>query len=749
MNVARRPTPSSAALPLLALFTVTACEQPERADLESPPALSEDRSTSPLAIASAQSMLVALDLPSLVSPAVVSLVSPHPEAALDVSNYGAISPSKGGSFVLLSTGRSGNFTSPAEPGTDFGATGPADDVVTFRFQVNAPHYLSYFSFDYTFLTAESPERIGGAPNDTFTVKVTDWLGERTVLSTSPNTSELSPATAAKVGTSPFHLLVDDPAGVDTVFGTGTIPDAATTATRRVIVPIRHGFMTIELDLRDLGDGILDTAVLVDNFAFSAVEVVDPQDDLLTSAGAVSQDPMLLATVEAPARGVSADGVTQVLLRSKSPGPGLVTFALTGSGAQEGHLSRNATPLQWGTSVTVPTVFVNGGHYAFALYRAPADFNHQSHAWSRRRVVGASWSYVAESGTGTFSHAFELDVFRPPVVVAPDLWSSCASWSEPGGLMYQGSDSEQRNALDVSCADYLLALAYGLADQVIMMRIAISHALSSHRINGVAATRVDVIGHGVGGLIARLRIDDSTYLTHANFFAGDINRLITVNTPHLGARMADEIVRFRDFTKQRDPVAWDNVRAQLRAHDIFLDPDAGHRVVDDFTTYSDLVNTLGHAGFFHDVAYHAIFSTGGKSIPWATAHSLLPSSIRALYSFMESLHPKVLNQQAIARRRLIFGTNSPIFCSTTVPEEDHDFFATAWEQQGGLFPPYTTPFNVSAANPNSHHFSVHKNQAHTQRFIELLNAPRAGGPFSSSIPPSNRVPPVNNCPMVIP
>lgn len=694
-------------------------------------------------------MLDALDLSPFVSPVALSLASPHPEAALDVPSFGAITPSKGGSFVLLSTGRSGNAAITAEPGTDFAPAGAAGDVVTFRFEIFVPHYLNRMSFDYTFLTAEAPERIGAANNDTFTVKVTDWLGERTVVSASPDSAQLHAATTAKVGAGPFHLLVDDPDGVDTVFGTGAIPDAGLTVMRRVDVPIRHGFMTIELDIRDAGDGQLDSSALIDNFMFSPVELVDLQDGLITDRGGVTTELMVLATAEAPVYGVSADGITQVLLRSKAPGPGQVTFSIPSPGKNEGSLSTVAVSPSWAASVTVNTVFVNGGHYAFALYLSPPNFNRGADAALRRRAALLGWSYVSSSGTGDFSHTFEIDVVRPPVLIAPDMWSSCASWSELDGLMYQGAAGDLRNVLDVSCADYADTISHGLLAHVLWPRMAIASALAERRADGIATTRADVIGHGIGGLLTRLYIDHSSYLRAENFFIGDINRLITVSTPHLGSRMADEIVRFRDFVKQLSPSTWDAIQSQLVRERIFIDPPHEYPLIDELTTYSPVIANLGIVGAGRDVAYHALVTTGGKAILWATAHSLLPSRIRALYSHMESLHPKVINQQAIVRRRLIFGTNSPIFCSSSFAEDDHDFFATAWEQQGGLASHQISQFLVSPTKASSHHFTLQQNQLHTERLVELLNAARGGTPFAAAMPPASSVPQINHCPMVIP
>jgi len=87
----------------------------------------------------------------------------------------------------------------------------------------------------------------------------------------------------------------------------------------VVVPFhaRGRPVIIEFSIDDVGDGEFDSAVLIDNFAFTAVETVDPHSavELIDESGRVTRDPQLTATLGDPVRGATADGVTQVLLRA--------------------------------------------------------------------------------------------------------------------------------------------------------------------------------------------------------------------------------------------------------------------------------------------------------------------------------------------------------------------------------------------------------------------------------------------------
>src|SRR5690606_18021213 len=145
------------------------------------------------------------------------------------------------------------------------------------------------------------------------------------------------ASETRVGPSPYLLYVDHPYGVDTVFNNGQELDAGTTDFRRVDVPVTPGLVTLEFSISDAVDGIVDSAVILDNLSTSALEIIDPnppdpRDTLINGEGKViypdPDPPEELVTNGRPIHSVAADGVTQVLLRSDVPDPNPVTFSVT-------------------------------------------------------------------------------------------------------------------------------------------------------------------------------------------------------------------------------------------------------------------------------------------------------------------------------------------------------------------------------------------------------------------------------------
>lgn len=701
-------------------------------------------------LASAAAMLDALDIPAAMNPTVLSITCPDPGAASVMSSFGTIRPTRGPSFLMLSTGRSGNGEINAEPGTDFAPQGPDGDAVTLRFQVTVPPGVNRLRFDYTFLSAEAPDFVGSPFNDTFTVRVSDALGANRVVATaSVNTAVFHPASTTSVGLTPFLLFVDDPAGVDTVFDTGVEMDAGTTGLQRVDVPVAGGGpVIIELDIHDLGDGIVDSAVLVDNLSFSAVEVVDPHADMVDASGRVYRDGDSLVNRGQPVRAVAADGATQVVLRALVSGPGTAVFSVTSRSQADGSLSADVDDLHWSDLAVTNAVAVAGQYYVFALYRSPPDFNRGDDQSLPERQAALTMVYTPDDGP-VVTQDFTIGIVRPPVIVVPDLWSSCLSWADHGSIMDPDPEGDPGDSVQhlftVTCVDYGSTSSKGLHDRSNTAAITdrIEGALAQLREAGVAATRADVVGHGMGGLLARRYIDDPLYLRSDNFNAGTINRLITMNTPHLGARLADEVVTFRDFVKQVNPATWSNVKSAIPA----IDPADGDVAIDEMMTTSPIINGLGGGGP-RNVAYHAVVTGGGRNLTRAQSLALLPSIIKLLYLIMENNHPATVRLSPIQRQRLILGNQSLIFCNNAQATEadQHDLFATTWEQRGGLADQFTTQFVISPSNLRAGHFDVQHDLAHAMRLIELLDAPIGGGLFAPAMPSPADVPRINDCPL---
>lgn len=735
-----------------------------------------------LSDADGQALVDALDIPKDFAPTFVSAVSADPEATFVRASYGIIRPTSGGTFLMLSTGASGNETINAEPGTDLGLPGPDDDISTLQFKVTVPAGVNRMSFDYTFLSAESPEFVGSAFNDTFTASVTDDLGtDRVVTTASVNSTPFHPASDTSVGPCPFQLYVDTTAGVSTVFNQPgfALLDAGTTGVQHVDVPIAGGAtgtVTITFDIRDFGDGILDSAVILDNVRFSALEAVDPRGadaatTLIDGDGQVIHAPDdRLVTNGVPVRAAATDGVTELLLRSDVSGPGEATFSIKSGADSDGSFSTDDGPPDWKPSITTHAVQINDKWFVFALYRSPPDFNRGGDEASSKRTATLSMTFTADAGS-QFTQDIAIDLVRPPVIVVPDIWSSCLSWLDHGSIMDPTPvDPTLAHHYTVSCVDYQATSSKSFDDDTNRSVLAdtIDQALKKLRDASVAVTRADVIGHGMGGLLARRYIDDDNnddgspaFLRSDNFMAGTINRLIMMSTPNLGSRMIDEMIRTRDLLKQNNPQLWTDTKSK------FLDPVGVHFdnadqdvALQQMVTHSDVVNDIGTAAVQpSSVYYHAVVGTFGHSLTRTDAFKLLAGGvaggIQHFILVMEASHPSTVGLSITAKRSLVYGLTDPkssiIFCKgdPTPDADQHDLFATTTEQAGGLDSAFITTVNIDPAVLQSGHFNIQNDPAHEAKLIALLDAPvkpATGGKFTTSMLSPGPVSRMNDCPI---
>ncbi|NRD52368.1 choice-of-anchor A family protein [Corallococcus exiguus] len=682
----------------------------------------------------------ALDLPAGVV-ASASLTSPNPQAAMVAPSYGNITPRRGSSLFIMSTGNI-NVANLPEPGTDYPPEGVEGDKVLYRVTLNVPASSNRVTFDFRFLSAESPEYVGTQYNDTFTARVIDGLGTRTVADSSVNSAQFFDVSSTRAaGTGYDTLFSDDPSGVDFFPATYPpeimlFPDAGITDFRTVNFEVlRGGQVTIEFEISDLGDGVLDSAVVIDNITFSSMEVVNPNPTLIHPyTGAVVTDVTQLSAPSSaaipPVQGVAADGVTQVLVRAKMPSAGSMTFSLSGTSPANGGLGAVGTTTR-AASVTVPTVPVGGVHYAFALYTSPPDFNSGGFETATSRLVTLSGVYTPASGA-SYTSTVELSIVRPPLVLVHDLWSSCSAWQGTEGIAAS-------NLFQTTCADYSATSSASLTLEANELAVpnAIYSALTKMRQGQNAVTQVDVVAHGAGGLLTRKYVDSANYRSVATFKEGDINRLISLNTPHEGTRMATEFVRMRDDLRVAFPAVWTQVKAALAAtQNIVLDMPGG-AAIDDLQVGSALINNLRQT----DVPTHFIVGEGAQPLARTPTWGLLPDGIKVLYHQTETHHPLSRSLPLPQRQKLILGPDSLLFCN-----DPHDVFAGTAEQRGGtaMSSSAITPFTVDVTNRNTEHFKVQINAAHRDKIRQLLNSPVGGPDFVASIPRPSTIPPVNSC-----
>jgi len=112
-----------------------------------------------------------------------------------------------------------------------------------------------------------------------------------------------------------------------------------------------------------------------------------------------------------------------------------------------------------------------------------------------------------------------------------LWSDGFAWDTFKSQFPVG------NFPQVKTISYDGAESFTLPRNQDTLKVKIATVISQVRESGIVAAQVDVVGHSMGGLITRWYAGIDANKRWDNFKDGDINRLITLDTPHFGTNLS--------------------------------------------------------------------------------------------------------------------------------------------------------------------------------------------------------------------
>jgi pimeloyl-ACP methyl ester carboxylesterase len=215
-----------------------------------------------------------------------------------------------------------------------------------------------------------------------------------------------------------------------------------------------------------------------------------------------------------------------------------------------------------SAITVTATNAGGTTMAFAVYSAPTDFvridgpidgqilDPQDTGDSVRAIHFTAADVNSSSNTvpGT------INVIRPPVALVHGFGDSRQLWryflagdtrffmvlryNYNISLAGQISQNGTVPSYPLSTLANANANQLGLAYNAPLLLTGIVDAIREFRqANGAAAAQADVIGHSLGGLIARWAETLPQYGDQGSFGVGRIHKLITVGTPHFGSPFA--------------------------------------------------------------------------------------------------------------------------------------------------------------------------------------------------------------------
>lgn len=248
-------------------------------------------------------------------------------------------------------------------------------------------------------------------------------------------------------------------------------------------------------------------------------------------------------------GVAADGVAKLVIRFTTSVPGTVSFSVADQTGSSGGLSGlQGGPT--GATVSTGTVQIEPTRYmALAVYTAPASFvrstSQEADIALSLRQVSLSAHFKPATGPTTDT-SMSITIVRPPVVLVHGLWSDYTAWDNfalPSDRTC--ADSGRFYACRANYPFYnsdRFAVGAAAVGSQIRNFIRIFRAAKS-----VAAIQADIIAHSMGGNLVRtlplcgvapFTNCSFTYRNDLNFNTGDVHRLVTIATPHVGSPLAN-------------------------------------------------------------------------------------------------------------------------------------------------------------------------------------------------------------------
>jgi pimeloyl-ACP methyl ester carboxylesterase len=334
---------------------------------------------------------------------------------------------------------------------------------------------------------------------------------------------------------------------------GSLPSGLTLSSAGVVegIPTASGTFSFTLRATDTrgcsGSRVYTLTISPATIPISGIRISDALPQLASTSGGVICDPSTIGSMSLIDRkGTIADGVSALVLRVTAAVPLTFTLPNSADGTLGACGGGSATAIQPVNGVvaaiyTPPdnfTLEASGSGHAGCVGLVPSD---PIYATQRKTLGCRSIRVAATSADGASSTATNLWLNRVPVVLLHGFSSSRSMWEEGGWL-----DTLKGKGFVTASADYQQSNLESMQTATVVLQSTILSVLKHLKNDGIAAAQADVVGHSMGGLIAReLSLSDARFKAPGNANRGMIHRLVSIGTPHLGTPVAAMIASVRD------------------------------------------------------------------------------------------------------------------------------------------------------------------------------------------------------------
>lgn len=316
--------------------------------------------------------------------------------------------------------------------------------------------------------------------------------------------------------------------------------------------------------------------------------IDPSHSSLLSGPAVTTNASLIPGNGRSVQGVAADGVTEVVVAVPANQVGDVcTLTVINDQnvpsslpVQDGALGALGDSTFVSSQISGAAVQTSYGPFAFAVYRAPTDFARDLGVGGNNYMQGSCGGVtntddqlacrqvsIQAQDSGGNQSSLPVTILRAPVILIHGLWGDWTTWStfsplitgvltvDPrfyiGRVNYGSQIGELINSSAPAYASYSKATgsALGFSYNAGVVLPQINQWIKNFKSGQnpanipVAAVQADIVAHSMGGNIARALVLQPGFLSDLNFGQGNIHKIITIDTPHLGSPIATDLVLF--------------------------------------------------------------------------------------------------------------------------------------------------------------------------------------------------------------
>lgn len=261
--------------------------------------------------------------------------------------------------------------------------------------------------------------------------------------------------------------------------------------------------------------------------------------------------------------IAVDGASKLIVYAKGTSPVRASFSKKHSSPQNDADDSLFSASSSGSPTNMlPQVTYSKEFYWFSIYTVLSKFSSEKAPQIEFKV----WHSDENNEYPEINTKSQISLTYVPLLLIHGLWSNSATWRIPelesavtsfglpakfGSYMYiivtsklgdRYNSSPAYMGEDYGVADYGSTSALPISDNRYVLYSnqgdGIFSLLEGYRKLGIACTKVDVVAHSMGGIIARLGIQLPIYKSRDNYNQGYVRRLITIGSPHSGSPLLD-------------------------------------------------------------------------------------------------------------------------------------------------------------------------------------------------------------------